>query len=177
MAEDLMPTPDIQRARATQAGFSMVEMLMTAFILAIGLLGLALLQTMSLRASRGNRSATTAVLLADQIMDQVEMEGRLTWLNVSDTTYANPSLATFTDLKYLNNNQVKEYFNPSGGSVAVGDPTTFFTATTVLMPQQPVATAGVVSLVTVTVTFSDTVNASNVPVVRSVYLPRRVIHG
>jgi Tfp pilus assembly protein PilV len=175
MAEDLMPTPNLRRAHATQVGFSMVEMLMTAFILAIGLLGLALLQTMALRVSRGNTSVTTAVLVADQIMDQVEMEGRLTWLNVSDSNYTNPSTAAL-GLKYLNVPSLTEYFNASGGSVTGGDPTTFFTANTVLTPQTA-STVGAVSLVTVTVTFSDTVNASNAPVPRSVYLARRILHG
>ena len=52
------------RTRSGQAGFSMIEMLMTAFVLAIGLLGLCMLQAMSLRASRGSRSLETAVQVA-----------------------------------------------------------------------------------------------------------------
>jgi len=120
--------------RAAQAGFSMIEMLITAFILAVGLLGLAMFQTMSLRASRGSRSVNTAVMVAEQIMDQAEMEGRLSWLNVTDSALTNGTLATLTNIKYLNiAAPLTEYFNSQGGPVDTtsADPalnTQFFTA-------------------------------------------------
>ena len=66
--------------RRSQAGFSMVEMLMAAFILAIGLLGLAMLQTMSLRANTGSRSLTTAILIAEGKLDDIQTNGRATKL-------------------------------------------------------------------------------------------------
>ena len=47
----------------------MIEMLMTAFILAVGILGLTMLLVMSLKGSRGGRSLTTAVLVGDNVME------------------------------------------------------------------------------------------------------------
>jgi len=67
-------------SRRSQLGFSMVEMLMAAFILAIGILGLAALQTMSIRSATGSRGLTTAVLVAEQVLDQIEANGRNTLL-------------------------------------------------------------------------------------------------
>ena len=60
--------------RPPQGGFSMVEMLMTAFVMAIGILGLAMLQAMSLKASRGTRSMTTAIQVGEGVMDRIEQE-------------------------------------------------------------------------------------------------------
>lgn len=59
-----------------QAGFSMVEMLMAAFILAIGILGLTALQTLALRSGASSRGLDTAVLLAERVMDEIEANGR-----------------------------------------------------------------------------------------------------
>jgi len=39
----------------------MVEMLMAAFILAVGILGLTILQTMAIRSNTGSGAMTTAV--------------------------------------------------------------------------------------------------------------------
>jgi Tfp pilus assembly protein PilV len=162
----------------------MIEMLMTAFILAVGLLGLALFQTMSLRVARGNRSVNTAVLVAQQIVDQAEMEGRLSWLNITDSAYTNGTLAGLAAIKYLNipnPGNLVETFNSQGGTIVTTSPdpsvnSKFFTATTTLVPANP-AVVGNVSTLSVTVTFSDTVTATNAPVVRSVYLSRRIVHG
>ena len=175
MAQDLR--------RRTQAGFSMIEMLMTAFILAIGLLGLALLQTMTLRVTRGNRSVNSAILVAQQIVDQAVMEARLSWLNVTDGNYAAAAYTTAT-YKYItipNPGNLVETFNSQGGAVqpASADPSlnsVFFTATTTLVPANP-AVVGNVSIVSVVVTFTDNVTAGGAPVTRSVNLSRRIVHG
>jgi len=168
--------------RAAQAGFSMIEMLITAFILAVGLLGLAMFQTMSLRASRGSRSVNTAVMVAEQIMDQAEMEGRLSWLNVTDSALTNGTLATLTNIKYLNiANPLTEYFNSQGGPVDTtsADPalnTQFFTAVTSLAPAVA-AVVGNVTTVSVNVSFIDNRTGNNTPITRNVYLSRRIVHG
>lgn len=60
----------IRRAgRPPQAGFSMIEVLIALVVLAIGLLGLALLQTMNLRYTKSAEQRTKAVNLASAILD------------------------------------------------------------------------------------------------------------
>lgn len=170
--------------RSKQSGFSMVEMLMTAFILAVGILGLTMLQTMSLKASRGSRSMTTAVLVAEQVMDQVEMEGRLSWLNSKDDNRAVDMAVDLPNLKYViipAGTPLVETFNSRGGAVNPADPdpavqTPFFTVTTSRAPA-PAAASARLSDVSVQVQFVDEVDQNSAPIQRTVSLTRRVIHG
>ena len=173
-----------QRRLQRQAGFSMIEMLMTSFILAVGLLGLAMFQTMALRATRGNRSINTAVLVANQILDQAEEEGRLTWLNLTDTQLTKPSNTNIASLKYLaigDGGKLIEQFNSQGGPVNAASPdpsvnTNFFTVTT--MPVAGgAATTGVTSVFTVEVQFNDNQASNNTPIQRQVYVSRSITHG
>lgn len=69
-------------SRPGQLGFSMVEMLMAAFILAIGVLGLTSLQVITLRSNLGSRSHETALRIGNQILDAAASEGRLSWNNL-----------------------------------------------------------------------------------------------
>ena len=178
----------------SQAGFSMIEMLMTAFILAIGLLGLCMLQTMSLRGSRGSRSLTTAVHVATAVLDQVDMQGRISWLNViadgtgalKNQTNANlgPAYLNYILLGAGNDNSAKpQTFNIQGNPVDANspDPTMsnpFFTAVTKYLDDVGNAGGtGQVSDFSVTVTFTDNVNANNQPKPRTVVLTRRITHG
>ena len=171
--------------RGAQAGFSMIEMLITAFILAVGILGLTMLQTLSLRASRGSRSLASAILVAEQVMDRVEMEGRLSWLNLTDTNRSAPSIATdLPNLRYIvipAGGQLVETFNIKGGATdsASADPavsTPFFTVTTTRVPAAAVATGGM-SDVSVQVQFVDMVDRTNTPIQRTLSLTRRIVHG
>jgi len=171
--------------KQAEAGFSMVEMLMTAFILAVGILGLTMLQTMSLKASRGSQSLTTAVLVAEQVLDQADFEGRLSWLNLTNSNQAAPTLADLPNLRYLTipaGGQFVQTFNVRGGAVIVGSPdplvsTPFFTVTTTRMPSGAAAITGGISDVNVRVQFSDGVDANNAPIPRTVSLTRRIWHG
>jgi len=143
----------------------MIEMLMTTFVLAVGLLGLCMLQTMSLRASTGSRSLATAVHVANSVMDQVEMEGRLSWL--SYITAKGGTVNASFDLQ-------GNVCTPGAADVTLSNP--YYTVTTVYVDD--VGSAGGVGKVsdfTVTVAFSDTVNGAAVP--RQVVLTRRILHG
>lgn len=60
-----------------QAGFSMVEMLLVAFILAIGLLGLGALQIISTSQSASSRERGTANLISHSVLDRIQAEGSL----------------------------------------------------------------------------------------------------
>ena len=112
---------------AAQAGFSMVEMLMAAFIMAVGILGLSALQVMALKATRGSRSLSTAILVAEQVLDRAEMEGRLSWLNLTDRNATSPSLGDLSGLRYITQTSgtpLVDSFNSQGRPVlaASSDP-------------------------------------------------------
>ena len=163
-------------SRKGQAGFSMIEFLVAAVILAVGILGVTLMQVMSLKAARGSRSLTTATLLAERILDQVEMEGRLTWLNVSATDYTTP--AALPNLVYLAAGAtypISQAYDAAGNPAATG----FFSTqmNRVLVTATPTKGVGMLSDVTVTVTFTDTVGSGNTQLLRSVALTRRIVHG
>jgi prepilin-type N-terminal cleavage/methylation domain-containing protein len=165
-----------------QAGFSMIEMLMTAFILAVGILGLSMLQLMSLKASRGGRTLSTAVLVGEHVMEQVEMEGRLSYLNLTYNAGTPDMAVDLTALKYLslgNGAALAEQFNSHGGPITdPTDPTPYYNVATKRADLAPAAAAsGALSDFTVVVTFTDQLDQANNPVVRTLTLTRRINHG
>jgi len=64
------------RRGASQGGFTLIEFLMAAFIVGIGLLGLGALQTASVSASSGGRGRVTAAYVAEQVLQQIQVEGQ-----------------------------------------------------------------------------------------------------
>jgi prepilin-type N-terminal cleavage/methylation domain-containing protein len=165
----------------TQAGFSMIEMLMTSFILAVGILGLTMLQVMSLKASRGSRSLTTAVQVGEAVMDQIEMEGRLSWLNITDSQRTIPT--ALVGQKYLSiaagaDNAPGEVFDINGTLLPAADPNIYYTVTTQRLANPVAGVTGDINDFVVTVDFMETVRADNsAPIHRSVTLTRRILHG
>ena len=107
-----MHLPNSRPADLRQAGFSMVEMLMAAVILAIGILGLAMLQTYTFAAQRGNGSLGNAVQVAQQVLDQAEMVGRNS-IMCSQSGMTQPAITA----TYFGGTQVKTYYNYSGQPV------------------------------------------------------------
>lgn len=63
--------PQYRRLSRKPAGFSMIEVLVAMVILAIGLLGFALLQTMNLRFTQSANYRTQATNLAYDLLDQM----------------------------------------------------------------------------------------------------------
>ncbi|MEN1959066.1 type IV pilus modification protein PilV [Luteimonas sp. MJ246] len=59
----------IHRGSAGQSGFSLLEVLIALVVLAVGLLGLALLQTTNLRYTKSAEQRTKAINLASSILD------------------------------------------------------------------------------------------------------------
>ena len=178
-----MRAQDRSPSSRRQAGFSMLELLMAAFILAVGILGLSMLQLMSMRSSRGSRSVNTAVQVAEQVLDMIESEGRVSYLNTSDTEWDPPP--ALPPMQYVNQAApvVRTYTirgrapNPSATDPA--DVLPFFTAT--ITRSAAVATGATQSIhdFTVQVTFDDTVQAgaTATTVQREVVLRRRIVHG
>lgn len=181
------PRP-IPAGRCATAGFSMLELLITAFILAVGILGLSMLQLLSLQANRGSRSMSTAVQVAEQMLDQVEMEGRLTWLNITASQYTSPPALPPLQFIDATDPVVQTYTvrgkRPNASATDIADVQPYFTATLV-RAEPAVATSAAagggqaVHDFTVTVEFQEgaQVNGTATPVKRTVVLSRRVIHG
>lgn len=63
--------------RRREPGFSIVELLMAAFILGIALLGLAALMTTSIAQGGSSRKRGTAALIAHSLLDRIQAEGAL----------------------------------------------------------------------------------------------------
>jgi type IV pilus assembly protein PilV len=173
MEEDVMAEMHpVQRKK--DVGFSMVELLMAAFILAIGLLGLTMLQAMSVRTAAGSHNLEMATQLAEQVMDQVELEGRQTYLNKNITDLVSPG--TLGTLAYIDQAVVDQYFSvdpATGRPVLSGTGSMFHVQMT-----QTVGAGTGLSDVQVQVQFSDAINAvTNTPIVRTVTIVRRILHG
>lgn len=75
-----------------QSGFSMIEVLIALVVLAVGLLGVALLQTVSLRYSQSANYRTKAVNLAYDWLDQVRAN------RAQRTKYTNVTRADFASV-------------------------------------------------------------------------------
>jgi len=56
---------------ATQSGLGLIEILVTVLVLAIGILGVASTQVVSLQMSSQSQSRSQAVLLAEDILDRI----------------------------------------------------------------------------------------------------------
>ncbi|HET6329537.1 MAG TPA: prepilin-type N-terminal cleavage/methylation domain-containing protein [Holophagaceae bacterium] len=68
---------NIRKMSNAHSGFSLVEFLMVAIILGVGLLGLAALTTMSTRGFGGSRVRNTAASLGGSVLDRLALDGRL----------------------------------------------------------------------------------------------------
>ncbi len=89
----LTPPP----ARSSESGFSMVEMLIAAFIMSIGLLGLLALQVTSISNATSSRERGTATLLAHDLLDRIQSEGALAAAERYDSGTVTSTGWTFID--------------------------------------------------------------------------------
>jgi len=76
----------MRRVHGNESGFSMVEMLMAAFIMAVGLLGLTALQVVSLKQAAQGRGRSTANLVAASVLQRVQVEGQHYYFAKSSAT-------------------------------------------------------------------------------------------
>jgi len=154
-------------AGCRQSGFSMIEMLVAAFIMAIGILGLTLLQTMAMRTRGGTKSMTSAILVAERVLDQAEALGRNSLL-CSRTSSTVPVLTP----NYFGAGNLTQYFDYDGTS----NPAASYYTVTITPTDQvvPVAGVGGIKTLQVTVQWSEEVNASKVAINRNITLSRRI---
>jgi hypothetical protein len=138
------------------------------------------MQAMALKVARGGRSLTSGAQVAERLLDQVEMEGRLTWLNATDTSQTAPS--AISQLSYINiAAPVSQYYDSNGQYVgtAAGNAQNFYTVT--LSSTAVAAAAGAplggLSDFTAVVQWVDNVNGVKKPIQRSISLTRRIVHG
>lgn len=82
--------PD-QSTRTRNTGFTLVEVLVALFVLALGLLGLALLQTSGLRLTTNSYSRSQATYLAYDIIER--MRANVAGLEAANYTVANTGAA------------------------------------------------------------------------------------
>lgn len=161
-----------------QRGFSMVEMLLAAFIMAIGLLGLTVLQTMSVKVTTSGRTLSTAVLVAEGVLNEIETNARnsLLYRRSSPPTTLPTNLVSF-------HKPPKTTYN-FAGRPSVGDPVDsnpFFTVTVQSNPAiapdagvaNPVPGLGGLAYEVVDVEWTETPGAP----ARHVVLSRRVAYA
>lgn len=162
--------------RNGQAGFSMLEMLMSAFILAIGILGLATLQIMVLRTNAGSRASTTAIKVGESIAEMIQTQGRQCLL------YARNGQTPPTSIYFSANTPIKLFFNFAGQqeNISTADVNTFFTVTITRTDlDTPVISVGGMKAFQINVVFNDTIDPtdSKKMIQRTVRLTRQVAYA
>jgi len=161
-----------------QSGFSMVELLIAAFIFSIGLLGLMALQVSATSHATSSRQRGTAVLLAHNLLDRVVAEGSLsagermdsetgvvtsTGFTFIDPTKAGvPTAHTSTAAENL-------FFDIRGVSVLTADPTKIFTVSWERGAGQLVGPNNAIAQFTVNVQWQEAVKSNNTTIIQNKY--------
>ena len=168
---------DLQKPRRSESGFSLVELLVAAFIMAVGLLGLAALENVAIKSSARSRGYNTAVLVASRVLDAAETQSRQSQQVASyggSVTYAND---------YFSGNPVVEQFtfkgqHPDATAAALIDKTPYFTATTSSANAGNYSGAvGKLAIVTTVVTFQEASYQGGPTVTRTITLSRTINHA
>ena len=116
----------MNRRHANQRGFSLAELMITALIFGVGLLGLAALQVSTLRNNSGGRNRVTAAGLAEGCLGAIQAEGSLSWsyaAGVMGTSVAYPITRAFTGATQTGTFGT---FDVNGQPVAAGAATQIF---------------------------------------------------
>lgn len=156
----------MSRRPSRQSGFSLAELLVTALIFGIGLLGLAALQVSTLRSNSGGRNRVTAAALAEGCLGAIQSEGSLSW---SFAAGVMGPTATFSGARAYTGgttNGTFGSFDVSGQRVVAGDPTQVFVVNwtrlnpTTATPSAPITGMNMNEFV-VTVTWKDQAKAAD----------------
>jgi prepilin-type N-terminal cleavage/methylation domain-containing protein len=156
----------MSRPSFRQSGFSLVELLVTALIFAIGLLGLAALQVSTARSNSGGRNRVTATSLAEGCLSAIQAEGSMSW------SFAAGALGTaskFAGTRVFTGGTANNdfgFFDINGQPVVKGDPTQVFQVAwvrlnpTAATPSQTITNMNLNEFV-VTVTWTDQAKAAD----------------
>lgn len=93
--------------RLQQAGFSLIEVLIAVLVLALGLLGFALLQTMNLRYTQSANLRTQATNLAYDLLDQMRAN-RLSAAGYADASFTAGTVSGANCTRPLNSTTVAQ---------------------------------------------------------------------
>jgi len=97
--------PPIRLRSQAAGGFTMVEFLLAAFILAVGLLGLGALQVATVAGGGGSRTRMAAAALGNNALERVLAEARLVYQGYAgeaepasvDSRYTEPGLSEWVE--------------------------------------------------------------------------------
>jgi len=157
----------MHRRSTPQGGFSLIELMVTALIFGIGLLGLAALQVSTLRSNSGGRNRVTASALAEGCLSAIQAEGSLTWsfaAGVQGPTVVFAGARAFTQGGTANGTY--GVFDVSGQRLVAGDPNQVFSVgwvrrpATAATPSAPITGMNMNEYV-VTVTWRDQAKAAD----------------
>lgn len=119
-------------ASRTEAGFTLVELLLAAFVMSIGLLGLLSLQVVSMAQGQQSRQRGTATFLAHNLLDQAVAEGLVSSAERYDQEGSlNTTTFRFTDpvtlSTHVSSTAENRFYNLDGTEVTSTDPSKIFT--------------------------------------------------
>jgi type IV pilus modification protein PilV len=168
-----------------QRGFSLVELLLTAFILSIGLLGLAALQASAMRGHLGSKTRDAAAYFASSVLDRLKADGQVTAAQRLNNQAISPaailaSAPLDTQISYQAPNSsgtLQSQFNIRGGPLEptsgnLDESTPMFTANFVVRSNgkdgDPAPTSqGMTREVVVNVTWQEAVSAAGATTLQS----------
>jgi prepilin-type N-terminal cleavage/methylation domain-containing protein len=146
-----------------QGGFSLVELLMAAFIMAVGLLGLGMLQAYAIRTTSTAKNMTMAVKIGERSLDAVAAEGRQRLLITRTSTNPDPSQDLPPTTRYFGGGSVTEYYTGDGTNQAARDGNTVFTVviSPAAAPDYAEVSGMAIKSYTATVTYNQAVDPKN----------------
>ena len=159
-------------------GFSMVELLIAALILSIGLLGLMALQVAATSQGTSSRERGTAILLAHNLLDRVAAEGSLSAGERMDSatgvvtstgfTFIDPTSAGLIT-SHTSTAAENLFFDIRGVSVLTADPTKIFTVSWARDVGQLVGPNNAIAQFTVNVQWQEAVQSGSTTVIQNKY--------
>jgi Tfp pilus assembly protein PilV len=159
-------SPNPRRSR--QAGFSLIEFLLAAFVMAIGILGLTMLQVMSLRGGTGSRALNTAVVVGEGVLESIQAEGRQSMLFLKAQTAA-PTATYFVT------GPLTQYY-AFDGTLLANATNSFYKVQIANADVVALSAAGGTKRFTLTITFTDSVTPTTT-ILRTVTLTRQVAYA
>lgn len=167
--------------KTPQSGFSMVELLVASFILSIGLLGLAGLQTMSMRTNADSTRVGLAVQISELKLEAIEGMARQRMLFLK---YSNPFPSAAPTI--FDGASETLFFDRDGtlqtsGGAPITAPTanTVYTlVTTSTLEQAVVANFGGMRSFRVSASFPESIDQkTGLPITRTITLTRRIMYA